>query len=353
VSLFRSSLRPPAIVSDEAVARYLASIRAELDPDPAFKRRLRGVVVNRFVAARELGVRALGEGLEPTKAMGRLGRAVLYASFAIGVGVTGAMAASEAAVPGDVLYPLKRAIEDARLQVLPDDFHDVLIAHELTERLSELALLVDRGDDVRVAGLATEIAAQLEPPRADDPSRTAAAIEENRALLATLIGRLPDEAQLAVTAALSTAVDLGASGVDPGSAGADGDAPGAASSGPGNGSSGSGNGGTGTGSGGSSSGNGGSGSANGGSGSGNGDSGNGGSGNGNTDGPPDDAPGADRGGGTGDAGSGAGTTDDDSDADQPDDESTDGAGASAAPTLDPGSGETPEPAPKARKSPKP
>ena len=53
MSLFNDTLRPPAILSDQAVERYLAAIRAEIEPDPFFRRRLRGQVMNRFVATRE------------------------------------------------------------------------------------------------------------------------------------------------------------------------------------------------------------------------------------------------------------------------------------------------------------
>ena len=211
MSLFRSSVRPPAILSDEAVARYLASIRNEIDPDPAFRRRLRGVVVNQFVAARELGVTYIGERFQPVKTMGRLGRAVLYASFALGVGVTGVMAASESSVPGDVLYALKRAIEDARLEVLPPAYHDQLVAYEINERVTELATLVDRGDEARVAELATAIATEYEIVSSGDPTASTAATRHQE-LLATVIARLPADARVAVTAALDATAGPGASG---------------------------------------------------------------------------------------------------------------------------------------------
>lgn len=149
MSLFRNSLRPPAVLSDEAVERYLAAVRAQVDPDPAFRRRLRGIVLNQYVAARDSG-RA---GSAP-KAMGRLGRTVLYASFLLGVSVTGVMAASDVAVPGDPLYPIKRGIEDLRVQVLPDEFTEELLIAELNERFSELAVLAERDDVDRVQALA-------------------------------------------------------------------------------------------------------------------------------------------------------------------------------------------------------
>ena len=111
MSLFRSSLRQPAILSDEAIERYLAAIRTEIEPDPLFRRRLRGHVMNRYVAARE--GQATGRGV--AREMGRLGRAVLYASFALGLSVTGAMAVSQQSIPGDPLYAVKLRIETLRL----------------------------------------------------------------------------------------------------------------------------------------------------------------------------------------------------------------------------------------------
>ena len=47
MSLFRGALRPPPIASDEAVQRYLESIRSRLEPDLAFRQRLRGEMLSR------------------------------------------------------------------------------------------------------------------------------------------------------------------------------------------------------------------------------------------------------------------------------------------------------------------
>lgn len=140
MSLFRSSIRAPAPLSDEAVERHVAAIRAGLDPDPLFRRRLRGHVLNRYVATRE--------GIAPRRGareMSRIGRAVLYASFALSLSVTGVMAASQQSIPGDPFYPLKRQIEDVRMHVLPPHLHDELAASELRARIVELDRLADAG----------------------------------------------------------------------------------------------------------------------------------------------------------------------------------------------------------------
>lgn len=197
MSLFRSTVRPPAVLSDEAVERYLAAVRAHVDPDPAFRRRLRGVVLNQYVATREAG-RA---GLMP-RAMGRLGRSVLYASFALGVSVTGVMAASEIAVPGDVLYPLKRAIEDLRVEVLPEQFENELVLYELNERFSELAVLVERNDEARVETLAAEVATDYASVISEVPG-DGEPLTRRTEIITALMAQLPDEARVAIARAIT------------------------------------------------------------------------------------------------------------------------------------------------------
>ena len=117
MSLSHASLTP-----DELVRRYVERVRADLEPDPLFRRRLRGIVSNQFVAARE------GSAIPASRPsrMGRLGRACLYVSFALGISVGGVMAASRAAIPGDLLYPVKLQIEALRMEALPAEYRDDL-----------------------------------------------------------------------------------------------------------------------------------------------------------------------------------------------------------------------------------
>lgn len=196
MSLFRSSLRPPAIVSDEAIERYLAAIRSELAPDPLFRRRLRGHVVNRYVAARE--GQATGRG--QSKAMGRLGRAVLYASFALGLSVTGAMAGSQQAIPGDALYAVKLQIELLRLEVVPERLHDDLAAHSLGERIDELRRLSESGSPSAAHAHAAAVEAAYE--RVVVLSPDGATLAGHLEVAGALFERLPEQAQLAVAQAL-------------------------------------------------------------------------------------------------------------------------------------------------------
>ena len=153
MSLFRGSLRPPAIISDEAIERYLAAIRSEIEPDPLFRRRLRGHVVNRYVAARE--GHAEGRSLPPE--MSRVGRAVLVATFGLSLSVTSVMAASQQAIPGDALYPLKRHVEALRIHVVPAHLQDELAGYHLGQRIEELGRLVETGRWAAVADQARTI----------------------------------------------------------------------------------------------------------------------------------------------------------------------------------------------------
>jgi Domain of unknown function (DUF5667) len=155
MSIFTRPIRPEPMASDEAVRRYIEAIRREIEPDPMFRRRLRGTVVNRFVAERE-GTAV--PAFRPSR-MGRLGRACLYASLATALSVGGVMAASETAVPGDFLYPLKRSIEEMRMEVAPAQLRDDLAVYALAERIDELDQLVERGAWTLAADLAGDIRA--------------------------------------------------------------------------------------------------------------------------------------------------------------------------------------------------
>lgn len=191
MSLFQRSSRQPAILSDAAVQRYLSAVRAELSMDPLFRRRLRGTVVNRFVADREGRTEA-----RPPRRMGALGRSVLNASVVLSVTVSSAMAAAQGAAPGDALYPLKLRIEQLRLDALPEQLHDDLAAHALGERIHELGVLAERGDwagvETQAAAIETEYRHFVEVVGAD------ASADRYLVVLDALLDRLPDRAQHAI-----------------------------------------------------------------------------------------------------------------------------------------------------------
>ena len=200
MSLFRGTIRPPAVLSDEAVERYLAAIRAGLTPDPLFRRRLRGVVMNRYVARRE-GMVAVPRN----RSMGRLGRAVLYASFTLALSTTTVLAASQEALPGDPLYALKRQVEDLRVQILPADLHDDLAAYALAERIDELARLAVRGDWARVESLAITVEHDFAAFVARADTDRSDSNDKYLIVLNGLLARLPDPAREAVEGVIDRA----------------------------------------------------------------------------------------------------------------------------------------------------
>lgn len=112
----------------------------ELEPDPRFARRLRGIVLSRHVAAREgYAVPVVRRSMTP------IGRGVLVSSVLLALGVTGVGAYSQSALPDDVLYPLKLRLEQLRVAVAPADMRDDLLALALEERAVELARAADAG----------------------------------------------------------------------------------------------------------------------------------------------------------------------------------------------------------------
>ena len=194
MSLFRSRLRPPASLTDDAVERYLRALRVTMEPDARVRRRLRGEVVNRYVATREghVAARAL------PRQMGRLGRAVLYASFTLAVSFTSVMAASEDSVPGDLLYPLKRQVEDLRAQVVPAHLQDELAAYVLAERIQELGRLTDNGSWVAAVALAEEVSADYRAYVDAAPGHDTAAVAQYVTALNGLLENLPVATRTAV-----------------------------------------------------------------------------------------------------------------------------------------------------------
>jgi hypothetical protein len=129
--------------ADPIIATRLERHLRRIQPDPLFRRRLRSVVVNRYVAARE--------GLVPPaphaarRQMGALGRGVLYASLLTAVSTTAAGAAAQAAIPGDALYAVKIELEQLRMQIAPPSLRDDLAAMAVDARLDELERLASAG----------------------------------------------------------------------------------------------------------------------------------------------------------------------------------------------------------------
>jgi len=188
---------------DDPMLRRLERSAAQLDPDPLYRRRLRGDVLNRYVAAREgLGVR------RSTRRSGALGRAVLYSSVALALSVTAAGAASQGALPGDVLYPMKRELEEVRLRIAPSWVRGDLLAAALIARLDEVEQLA-RADRWALlpaavdAAVATE--AKLQSLANASVGLELVGLQRRSAVLQSLLFTAPDAARPGLARALQAA----------------------------------------------------------------------------------------------------------------------------------------------------
>ncbi len=194
--------RRPQVRPDDPVARLVARTTGRLRPATTYRRRLRGHVVNQYVAMRE--------GLAPVRPrqreMGRIGRAVLYASLGLAVSVTAVGAASQGSLPGDALYPVKRQIEEVRLEIAPAWARPTLVAMLLDERLSEVEQLARKGewDRVSAAGAGVEAAeAALSAVAGAVPHRQEQALARHTDVLSALLAAAPVSAQPGLEHALA------------------------------------------------------------------------------------------------------------------------------------------------------
>lgn len=206
MSLLEAMFRPRPRRRDKAIEDTLRDRLAEIEPDPLFVRRLRGDAVNRFVAARE-GSGPITEG--GAKTMGRLGRACLIASFALGASAMSVMAASQVALPGDPLYALKLRIEQVRLDVLPAHLDDELAAFMLAVRIDEFGRLAEAGrwDEAMALAPVIEQAYERFVPEADARANSSGASPPQLLVLEVLVERLPDGARAALHRVIERVTD--------------------------------------------------------------------------------------------------------------------------------------------------
>ena len=73
--------------------------------------------------------------------MGQLGRACLYASCVFALSAASVLAASQEALPGEFLYPLKQRIEQVRIDLVTSHLHPELAAYALGEMIEEMGNL--------------------------------------------------------------------------------------------------------------------------------------------------------------------------------------------------------------------
>lgn len=195
--------RPPLVPPDEPIARMLERLAHDLEPDPLYRRRLRGEALNRFVAARE------GISMErPRSRAGRMtpiGRAVLVASVVLATGAASVSAVSQVAMPGDALYGVKLRIEQLRIDVAPADFKDELVVASLDARLTEIQVLSERGDwaaAATAADAAVQIATALEAMVPHTSPATEMALNHHLAVLERVVADAPAAAVEALQGAL-------------------------------------------------------------------------------------------------------------------------------------------------------
>lgn len=126
---------------DDSVVRLMRHASKTIEPDALYRRRLRGELLNLHVALRE-GLAAPRR----TRVMSTIGRAVLLASLTLAVSVTAAGAAAQSAIPGELLYPVKRQLEGIRLQLASGPARGDLLEMAVAERLEEVERLANAGE---------------------------------------------------------------------------------------------------------------------------------------------------------------------------------------------------------------
>lgn len=126
---------------EDPIVRTMLRHGTELEPDPRFARRLRGIVLSRHVATRE----GYGVPVRQRTPMTPIGRGVLIGTVLVAMSAGSVGAFSQAALPDDPLYPLKLRLEALRMAIAPADLQDDLLRLALDERVSELRRAADAG----------------------------------------------------------------------------------------------------------------------------------------------------------------------------------------------------------------
>jgi len=140
--MLERGLEPPI---DPIVAARIERHVNRIKPDRLFQQRLRGQVLNRYVATRE-GMIATSRPVRlPRRGLSALGRGMLYASLLTAVSVSAVGAAAQQSLPGDVLYGVKLELESIRMELAPADMRDELAAMALDDRLKEVEALAAAG----------------------------------------------------------------------------------------------------------------------------------------------------------------------------------------------------------------
>ena len=183
------------VAPDDPLVRHLSETLARLEPDPLFQRRLRGEAINGLVASGEL---RLARQRRAQREMGRLGRAVLYASVGLALSVTAVGAAAQQALPGDALYAVKLRLEELRIEIAPASLRPQLVSLALDERLGEMERLTALGawqQAAEAAGRVDRAAARLAAFGLGSAAPGEQAVERHAAALNRLLPEVPEAAR--------------------------------------------------------------------------------------------------------------------------------------------------------------
>ena len=189
---------------DPILATRIERHMRRIKPDPLFQRRLRGEVVNRYVATREGMVPATRPVRLPRRSLSLLGRGMLYASLLTAVTATAVGAAAQESLPGDLLYGVKLELESIRMELAPAEMRGDLAAMALDERLDEVEALAAAGRWALLdAAVAAVERARLALAALRDSSGGVAALPEHVDRLAELISTAPDAERRGLMRALA------------------------------------------------------------------------------------------------------------------------------------------------------
>ena len=209
VALLDRVLGRRSVAPDDPLVRRIERAMRRLQPDPLYERRLRSTVVNQYVAARE----GIGQRHRAPREMGRLGRAVLYASLGVALTATAAGAAAQESLPGDLLYTAKLRLEEIRIEIAPASVRVDLAAIAVEERLAEVETLAAAGEWARVYSAAPMLDAAVDRLAAFGLPNDAAqlrGVQRHAAVLTELLQDAPAAAQAGLERALGASTGGGA-----------------------------------------------------------------------------------------------------------------------------------------------
>ena len=161
--------RDRAQVSDAEVRELVRTAEmicraATAEPSPSFRTSLRDRLMAE--AADVLVASPVHEPVRPIRTATSPRRrrvASLAAALVASVGTVGTVASSASAIPGDMLYPVKRGVENVQVAFHRDDAaRGEYRLQQARERLAEAQALDHRGDAERLAATLDDFAAQAE-----------------------------------------------------------------------------------------------------------------------------------------------------------------------------------------------